>query len=155
AAESGQLTLLIGGDEAKLGEARPGLEAIARDVKFFGSVGAGTKYKLILNTLQAIHLAGFGEAMRLAKAAGLDEEQVANSLAERPGGVMTEISRKSYGHQPEPITFSVQWIAKDLGYTADMAGALAHPLLDDVSKLYQAAMREGHKDADWTSINES
>ena len=37
AAESGQLTLLVGGDETILDQLRPDLEAIAKDVKYFGS----------------------------------------------------------------------------------------------------------------------
>lgn len=45
AAESGQLTLLVGGNKGKLNEIKDELNAIAKDVKLFGDVGAGMRYK--------------------------------------------------------------------------------------------------------------
>jgi 3-hydroxyisobutyrate dehydrogenase-like beta-hydroxyacid dehydrogenase len=152
-AESGQLTLLAGGDKDKLETINQDLQAIAKDVKYFGKAGSGMRYKLILNSLQAIHLAGFGEAMRMAAAVGLDQDLVGRALAERPGGVLTAIAREAYLQAPDPITFSVEWIAKDLGYASDMAGAVNHPLLDDVKKQFDAAIDQGYGQDDWTKVN--
>ena len=131
-AEGGQLILMVGGDEKKLEDVRPDLKAIAKEVTLYGPVGAGTKFKLVLNTLQAIHIAGLGEAMRLAKKAGLDIKQVGDALAERPGGIPTGAAWASYQTEPTQTNFAVEWIAKDLRYTAQMAGDVKHPLLDDV-----------------------
>ena len=153
AAESGQLTLLVGGSRDKLNEISDDLKAIVKKINYFGKAGSGMRYKLILNTLQAIHLAGFGEAMRMAEAAGLDKGLVGDALVERPGGVVTNISWESYKQDPNPITFSVEWIAKDLGYAAEMADSVEHPLLDDAKRLYQKAIEEGFGQADWTKIN--
>lgn len=153
AAESGQLTLLVGGSKDTLSEVTQDLKAIAKDIKYFGTVGSGMRYKLILNTLQAIHIAGFGEALRMAEAVGLDKQLVGDALAERPGGIITNISWQSYQEDPNPITFSVAWISKDLGYAADMAHSLPHPLLDEVERLYKQAIKAGYSQADWTKIN--
>jgi 3-hydroxyisobutyrate dehydrogenase-like beta-hydroxyacid dehydrogenase len=153
AAESGQLTLLVGGNKDKLEEISKDLEAVAKDIKYFGKGGSGMRYKLILNTLQAIHLAGFGEAMRMAETAGLDKNLVGQALVERPGGVLTNIAWQSYVEEPNPITFSVEWIAKDLGYASDMTKTINHPLLDDVHNLYEKAIKLGLNQADWTKIN--
>lgn len=153
AAEAGQLTLLVGGDENALDQIRPDLGAIAKDIKYFGPVGSGAKYKLVLNTLQAIHIVGFGEAMRLARAAGLDEHKTAAALNDRPGGVITKISSDSYFQPPAATTFSVNWIAKDLGYASQMAGGIDHQLLDDVLAVYQRAIHEGNGAEDWTKVN--
>src|ERR1035441_6298264 len=153
AAESGQLTLLVGGSQDRLKEITPDLEAIAKDVKYFGKAGSGMRYKLILNTLQAIHIAGLGEALRMADAAGLDKELVGNALIERPGGVVTNIGWEAYKKSPDPITFSVEWIAKDLGYASDMAKTLQHPLLDEALRLYKQAIEQGLSQSDWTEIN--
>lgn len=153
AAEEGTLTLLAGGDENKLKDLKPDLEAISSKVLYFGPVGSGMKYKLILNGLQAAHLAAFGEAMRLAKSQGLDPARVGTALCDRPGGVMTEIAWKAYQQAGEiPLTFSVDWIAKDLGYSRQMAGELNLPILDDVIKAYKAAQVSGHGDEDWATI---
>ena len=153
AAESGQLTLLIGGSENRLQEITDDLQAVAKDVKYFGKAGSGMRYKLILNTLQAIHIAGLGEALRMASEAGLDQELVGNALVERPGGIVTNIGWESYKQDPNPITFSVEWIAKDLGYAAEMAKTIDHPLLDEARRLYEKAIEAGYDQADWTKIN--
>ena len=153
-AESGQLTLFVGGDEGKLEEIKPDLEAITAAVKYFGPIGSGTKYKLVLNTLQAIHIAGFGEVLRMARNVGLDETMVAESLAERPGGVITNISKNSYHNQPNPITFSIEWITKDLNYAQSMSKDIDHTLLTDVLKIYKSANESEYSKNDWTQINE-
>ena len=152
-AESGQLTLLVGGSQSGLKEVTPDLDAIAKDIKYFGKVGSGMRCKLILNTLQAIHLAGLGEALRMADVAGLDKELVGNALVERPGGVVTNVGWEAYKKSPDPITFSVEWIAKDLGYAADMAKTIQHPFLDEALKLYKQAIEQGRSQSDWTEIN--
>jgi 3-hydroxyisobutyrate dehydrogenase-like beta-hydroxyacid dehydrogenase len=152
-AESGQLILLVGGDHRKLNAIRPDLMAIAKEVSLYGPVGAGTKFKLILNTLQAIHVSGLGEAMRLAKRVGLNENQVGNALSDRPGGLATTLAWQNYQSEPKQVNFAVEWIAKDLRYSAEMAGNMKHPLLDDVLKQLDKAIDQGYAQADWTKIN--
>lgn len=154
-AETGTLTLFAGGDGSVLEQIRPDLKAIAKDVKYFGSVGSGTKYKLILNSLQAIHILGFGEAMRMARAAGLDEKKTTAALTERPGGVITGIAANSYFKPPEAVTFSVDWITKDLGYATKMVSGVEHDLLDDALAAYQEAQSKGKGADDWTEVNKS
>jgi 3-hydroxyisobutyrate dehydrogenase-like beta-hydroxyacid dehydrogenase len=153
AAEGGQLTLLVGGDKAKLDEVSHDLEPVTKDVKYFGKAGSGMRYKLILNTLQAIHIAGLGEALRMADVAGLDKELVGSALVERPGGVITNIGWEAYQQDPNPITFSVEWINKDLGYAAEMTDSIEHPLLNEARRLYERAIEQGYSQADWTKIN--
>lgn len=153
AAESGSLTLLVGGSEQKLAEISPDLKSVSKELKYFGGAGSGMRFKLILNALQAIHLAGFGEAMKMAQAAGLDQKLVADALAERPGGISTGIARDAYAQDEAPLTFSVEWIAKDLGYADQMSASMDHPILNDVRALYQKAIDEGFSQSDWTKIN--
>lgn len=154
AAESGNLTLLVGGDSAKLEELKPTLDAIAGKVFHFGPAGHGTRYKLLLNMLQAIHLVGYGEVMKIAEQAGMDIGKVSAALEDRPGGAITTIAKASYHNQPHPITFSVEWITKDLGYAKELADSLDTPLLSDVLKKYRAAMDAGLAQTDWTNVNE-
>lgn len=152
-AENGELILLAGSTEAALEDIVVELQAIAREVKYFDKTGAGMRFKLLLNALQAIHIAGFGEMLHMAKAAGLDEKLVGDALAERPGGVPTTLAWRDYQKEPDPINFSVEWIAKDLGYAAEMSGDTPHPLLDDALARYQQAIQAGYSQADWTKIN--
>jgi 3-hydroxyisobutyrate dehydrogenase len=153
-AEAGELVMLVGGDRRALAELEPTLDAIAKDVKHFGPVGAGTRFKLILNALQAVHLAGFGEAMRLAAAAGLDTEAVGAALVERPGGIVTEMAQAAYPQRPERVSFPLRWAFKDLNYAVDMAGNVPHPLLAATRDLFERTVDAGHGPDDWTAVNE-
>ena len=152
-AESGQLVLLVGGDKVKLDKLEPVLQHIAATVKYFGPAGSGMRYKLILNMVQAIHIAALGEALRLAKAAGLDEKVVGDALNERPGGTTTNLAWRDYQVDPQPINFSVEWIHKDLTYAKRLEGGSPSPLLDEVLRQYDKAMAAGLSSADWTKIN--
>ncbi|MEU3844129.1 NAD(P)-dependent oxidoreductase [Streptomyces sp. NPDC028635] len=156
AARAGSLVLLAGGDASGLPALQPVFDAIARDVRHFGPAGAGTRFKLILNALQAVHLAGFGEALRLAEAAGLDACQVGEALLERPGGVVTRLAWDSYLTPPKPLNFSAAWAHKDLTYAARMAedaGQEHLPLLDGVLSLFSAALAAGRGQEDWSTVN--
>lgn len=155
AAESGNLTLLVGGDEAKLEELKPTLAAISAKIFYFGKAGSGMRYKLILNVLQATHIVAFGESMKLAQSQGLDIQQVSHALVDRPGGVLTTIAATAYPLNDIPLTFSVDWITKDLEYARQMGSDLKLPLLDDVLMAYQALQDAGFGDKDWAYINKN
>ncbi len=150
AAENGSLTLLVGGDETKLNSLKPDLQAICEKVNYFGSAGSGMKYKLVLNSLQAAHISAFAEAMRLATEQGLDPKRVGPALCDRPGGVVTNIAWTAYQQSTIPLTFSVDWISKDLKYAQELAKGIDLPILDDVVALYQKAQKDGLGDEDWT-----
>ncbi|HZL08051.1 MAG TPA: NAD(P)-dependent oxidoreductase [Candidatus Dormibacteraeota bacterium] len=155
AAESGALSLLAGGNEKKLESLKPDLAAISSKVFYFGPAGSGMKYKLVLNGLQAAHIAAFGEAMRLAKAEGLDLSKVGPALCDRPGGAVTNLAWTAYQQDQIPLTFSVDWITKDLEYARQMDTGTELPILDDVLAAYQKVRAAGHGNEDWASINKT
>lgn len=153
AAESGNLTLLVGGNKKKLAEFEPDLGEISQTVRYFGEAGSGMRYKLVLQVLQAIHIGGFAEAMQLAKNSDLEEISVGEALAERPGGLTTtNFAWPGYQQQPNPINFSVKWISKDLKYAKEMAVGENYPLLETMIQRYEDAVDSGKGDADWTVI---
>lgn len=152
-AESGNLTLLVGGDKDRLEEVKPDLAAISTQVFYFGPAGSGIRFKLILNMVQGIHMIAFGYAMNMAKDAGMDVGAVGEALAERMGGT-TAMGWRDYQKIPDPINFSVQWIAKDLAYAKEMTSSLHidTPLLDEALKKYLEAIEKGMGDDDWTVV---
>lgn len=77
AARSGQLVLLAGGEAAVLDRVRPVLSALAKGVEHVGPVGQGSALKLANNLFFAVTMAGFGEALALAKRLDLDVEKTA------------------------------------------------------------------------------
>lgn len=153
-AETGNMTLLCGGDKDVVESLKPTFEAIAGNVFYFGEVGSGMKYKLLLNFVQGTHIVAFGQAMKLAKKSGMNLESVADGLAFRPGGVITNIAKDTYFNDPDPITFSVEWITKDLTYAKQLADmmnvklSLLEATLSEYKKIF-----EKYKDRDWASVN--
>jgi 3-hydroxyisobutyrate dehydrogenase len=81
AAAAGTLTLLVGADPADLEAARPLLNRVADRIVYFGAIGAGTAYKLIVNLIGAVQIASLAEGLALAEKAGLDLETVAGAIA--------------------------------------------------------------------------
>lgn len=152
-AEAGKLILLVGGDEKKLNYIEKELKAISEKIIYFGKVGSGMRYKLLLNMLQAIHITGFGEVMRLAKETGLDLKKVGDALAERPGGTTTNVSWRDYQKDSKPINFSIEWITKDLKYAKKNAKKTKTPLLNEALKQYKKAIIDGKANKDWTYVN--
>lgn len=152
-AETGNLTLLCGGKKTALEDIRPTLSSIAKKIFYFGPAGQGMRYKLILNFLQAVHIIGFGQALKIAKTHHMDLKKVGEALVDRPGGTATTLAWRDYQTEPSPINFSIEWIAKDLTYAKKLAAHLDVSLLDAVLTKYQKAMKKGLAKKDWASVN--
>jgi 3-hydroxyisobutyrate dehydrogenase-like beta-hydroxyacid dehydrogenase len=152
-AEGGALILLAGGEQSALDSICEVLEAVSSRVFHFGPVGNGTRFKLVLNALQAIHILGFGEAMAMARAAGLDPDEVGPALVERLGGPVTQMAWASVQKAPERANFALTLALKDLRYAAAMAGDVHAPMLDVAVTRLAAAAEAGLGDQDWTVVN--
>ena len=127
AAASGSLTLLVGAEDADLELARPLLKPLASDLFHFGPVGAGTAYKLIVNLIGAVQIAGVAEGLAMAERAGLDLAQVATALALGQAAspqVVRNSQRMVAGDHEANLAFSGRLRQKDTAY----AMALAHEL---------------------------
>lgn len=153
-AESGTLTLLCGGPDAVIDSLMPVFGAISKTVHRFGPVGSGARYKLILNFMQALHIVGFGQAMKIAKAHNMDLKRVSDALVEKPGGTITAVAQRTYFTDPDPITFSIEWIIKDLTYAKKFSKGLNITLLDDVLSVYEQAKEKGFAGKDWARITQ-
>jgi 3-hydroxyisobutyrate dehydrogenase-like beta-hydroxyacid dehydrogenase len=152
-AEGGALILLAGGEQSALDSIRDVLAAVSSRIFHFGPVGNGTRFKLVLNALQAIHILGFGEAMAMARAAGLDPEVVGPALVERLGGPVTQMAWASDQQPPERANFALMLALKDLRYAAAMARDVQAPMLDVAVERLSAAAEVGLGDQDWTVVN--
>jgi 3-hydroxyisobutyrate dehydrogenase-like beta-hydroxyacid dehydrogenase len=152
-AESGALVLLAGGDRERLDAIADVLDAVASSIRHFGPVGSGTRFKLVLNALQAIHIVGFGEAMSLARAVGLDPDEVGPALVERLGGPVTTMAWAADQELPPRANFALVWAYKDLRYAAAMAADVESPMLDTALARLAEADAAGFGDRDWTVVN--
>lgn len=152
-AENGTLTLLAGGDEQVLNNMRPVLGAISERIFYFGPTPNGMRFKLILNSMQAVQIIALKEALQMAKISGLDLKKVGNVLTETgPGSPTTKLAWTGFQKAPDPENFAVRLIEKDLGYAKEMAADLPTPLLDLARQTFTEAKNRRLADKDWTSI---
>jgi 3-hydroxyisobutyrate dehydrogenase len=127
AAAAGELTLLIGADEADLEAARPLLDALATRVLRFGPVGAGTAYKLAVNLIGAVQIASAAEGMAIAERAGLDLNLVADAIATGQAAspqVVRNTRAMADGDFKRNIVFTPVLRLKDVDYALRLAATL-------------------------------
>lgn len=115
-AASGRITILVGGDRDLFARHRPILQAMGGEILHIGPLGAASTIKVITNMLAFIHLVAAGEALMLAKRAGID-------LAVAYAAIRAS-SGNSFVHETESqlilsgsydIGFTMDLAAKDLG----------------------------------------
>ena len=92
-AETGQLTLMVGGGEAALERARPVLETYAKSITRMGDCGQGQLAKAVNQVCIAGILQGLSEGLLLAQRAGLDIETLIESISKGAAGSWQMINR--------------------------------------------------------------
>ncbi|MCR1770407.1 2-(hydroxymethyl)glutarate dehydrogenase [Burkholderia glumae] len=79
-AATATMTMVLGGAQADVDAVEPVLAAISAKRVHVGPVGAGHVTKLLNNLLTGIHLLAASEAVRAARAAGVDPEKLVEAL---------------------------------------------------------------------------
>src|SRR5512139_2206525 len=158
AAESGTLTLLVGGDADVLAKVRPVLATFSNNMMHFGPATSGVLFKLINNLQGAIHLLALSEGLVMAERAGLNMdavlEAVLSGAASSPmvKGKAARVIDRDY----EDVHFSIRWMTKDLTYAlraADELGVPA-PLIAAAREVYKLALQLGWGDLDIAAVSE-
>ena len=154
-AAAGDLTLLVGAEAGDMETARPLLQPFSSEIIHFGPVGAGTAYKLMVNLMGAVQIAGAAEGMLIAEKAGLDPGQVADALAKGAAAspqVIRNARRMAAADHKQNITFSGQLRLKDTLYGLRLADKLGQqtPFGDAARNAFQMLLDEG-----FDELNES
>jgi 3-hydroxyisobutyrate dehydrogenase-like beta-hydroxyacid dehydrogenase len=115
-AENGQLTVMVGGDEATFARARPVIDTYAKMVGLMGPVGAGQLTKMVNQICIAGVVEGLSEGIHFAKRAGLDVEKVIGVIAKGAAQSWQMENRyKTMNAGKFDFGFAVDWMRKDLG----------------------------------------
>ncbi len=159
AAAAGDLTLLVGGDEDDVAAVRPVLDPLCADLVYFGAVGAGTAYKLVINLMGAVQIAAAAEGLALAERAGLDLDQVAAVLATGQAAspqVVRNSRRMVAGDHDRDVVFSGRLRRKDAAYGVALAErlGLAAPLGREALRGLDSLVESGLGDQNESSIIE-
>jgi 3-hydroxyisobutyrate dehydrogenase len=128
-AAAGEITVLVGGDEALYEELRDLLGAVGSPVLYMGELGSAAVIKVITNMLAFIHLVAAGEALMLAKRGGLDLGAAFEAILNSSGN--------SFVHETESqvilngsynINFTMDLACKDLGFATNFGRQFGVPL---------------------------
>ncbi len=152
------VVVLGSGDEKAFERIRPVLEAFARSVRHLGPFGSGSTMKLVANLLVAVHNAATAEAFALGEAAGLDPQQIYDTIRDGAGNsvIFEKRGRLVVDRAWHPATAKVSMFVKDTGAIADLADRLGLdlPVLTAVRPLYDRAVERGLASADAAALFE-
>ncbi|MGA8210360.1 MAG: NAD(P)-dependent oxidoreductase [Nocardioidaceae bacterium] len=144
------------GDQQAFEHVRPVLEVFARSVQHVGMFGNGTTMKLVANLLVSIHNASTAEAFALGMRAGLDPQQLYDTVRDGAGGsvIFDKRGPLMVGRTYLPATAKVSMFVKDVGLVQELATSLglATPVLDATLPLYQRAVEVGLGDSDAAAL---
>ncbi|MGO3300995.1 MAG: NAD(P)-dependent oxidoreductase, partial [Pseudoalteromonas sp.] len=121
-AENGVLTVMVGGDEAAFAKVQPVMATFSRFSQLLGEVGSGQLCKMVNQICIAGVVQGLAEGLHFAKQAGLDGEQVIETISKGAAGSWQMENRyKTMWAGDYDFGFAVDWMRKDLGIALDEA----------------------------------
>jgi 3-hydroxyisobutyrate dehydrogenase-like beta-hydroxyacid dehydrogenase len=155
-AENGQLTVMCGSDEPSDFEAvREVVMAYARECRRLGPAGAGQTTKMVNQVCIAGLLQGLAEGVAFAQQAGLDIDEVVETISKGAAGSWQMENRaRTMAAGEFEFGFAVEWMRKDLRIClaeAERVGARL-PVTALVDQLYQQVVQRGGSRWDTSSL---
>jgi 3-hydroxyisobutyrate dehydrogenase len=144
-AESGELAVLVGGDDADVAAVEPLLQPFAGQVFHVGPTGAGTVAKLVNNQLFLAAAVLVQEAYVLGAAAGLDPSTLHGIIRASSAGPYAALAPLLLGRDFDDVIFRLDIATKDLTLAVEAAGAMgaAVPVSEAALDVYRAALDAG------------
>jgi 3-hydroxyisobutyrate dehydrogenase len=148
-AREARLVIMVGGEEAAFGRAKPLFELMGKNIARHGGPGAGQYCKMANQIAVAVGMVAWCEALAYAKKAGLDPNAVHASISGGAAGswAMTNLAPRALGDNYAP-GFYVKHILKDIRIALDSAAEmkLDLPGLAGAKKLYDRVAARGWED---------
>ncbi|WKE66921.1 NAD(P)-dependent oxidoreductase [Gallaecimonas kandeliae] len=154
-AENGQLTIMVGGDEASYAKAEPVLKTYAKQIKRLGEAGAGQLCKMVNQICIAGVVQGLAEGINFAKQAGLNVADVVEVIAKGAAQSWQMENRALTMDKGQyEFGFAVDWMRKDLAIALDEArrNGSQLPLTALVDQFYAEVQRLGGSRWDTSSL---
>lgn len=128
-AETGQLTIMVGGEQSAFDRAKPVLDIYGKSVRLMGAAGSGQLTKMVNQICIAGILEGLSEALHFADRAGLDAGAVIEAIAQGAAQSWQMDNRHQTMMRGEfEFGFAVDWMRKDLGIVLDTANTIGASL---------------------------
>jgi 3-hydroxyisobutyrate dehydrogenase len=156
-ARSGELRVMVGGDEADFHEIEDILEAIGgKDVAYLGPNGMGATMKLVLNMLMGVQMPALAEAVVFGERAGLPRDKILQMIAGSgySSPVMTFRCPMMEQRTFQRALFKLSLMQKDmmLLLTESMQLGVPMPVSEAAYSMLTAAKQQGLGDFDVSAI---
>ena len=154
-AKEAKLAFMVGGNKDAFELCKPILLSMGKAAYYLGASGTGSYAKLANNTMYAINLLSFIEALSIVSKSGIDPELFIEIVGQ--GGARNIVSEqklpKILGRDFSPA-FSLAMMNKDLGLVSALAGELGvvTPVFDAVKIMLGRALEKGWGDEDLSSV---
>ena len=121
-AESGQLTIMVGGDEDVFERAVAVMDCYAKAMTLIGGVGSGQLAKAVNQICIAGVVQGLAEGLHFAKRAGIDPAKVIESISKGAAQSWQMENRwQTMVNNEFEFGFAVDWMRKDLAIAFEEA----------------------------------
>ena len=154
-AEGAGLWIVVGGPKNVFDSALPLFQAISETVHYMGEGGKGTSMKLVGNLLVASQLQALGEALTLAKKAGLNLADVQEVLdvADFRTPIYYGVGRGAQAGD-YTVNFALKLMLKDAKLIQDFAGRLGSPVptAATAQKYIEESIKDGHGDLNASAL---
>ncbi len=154
-AETGQLTIMVGGDGPVFQKAKPVLEIYARCLKLIGGVGSGQLCKMVNQICIAGLIESLAEGIFFAKKQELDIEKVMEVISQGAAQSWQLDNRhKTMINGEYNFGFAVDWMLKDLNIVKDESNKLGItlPAVELVYQFYEELREMGGGRWDTSSL---
>jgi 3-hydroxyisobutyrate dehydrogenase len=140
-AETGQLVIMVGGEEEAFEKAKPVLEKLGKLTLRVGEVGAGNQAKLAINSLLALYTQGLAETVLFANQNGVKTDDLLNLINSAAiGNIFTKIKGDAILAENYKPAFALKHIVKDLRLARDEG--ISSPLAKTALKTFENAEAE-------------
>ena len=154
-AEGAGLWIVVGGPKDVFDSVLPLFQAISETVHYMGEGGKGTSMKLVGNLLVASQLQALGEALTLAKKAGLNLADVQEVLdvADFRTPIYYGVGRGAQAGD-YTVNFALKLMLKDAKLIQDFAGRLGSPVptAATAQKYIEESIKDGHGDLNASAL---
>ena len=154
-AVEGTLSIMVGGDKPTFDLVLPIFQAMGKTITHLGPLGAGGFTKLANQIIVAVNLTALGEALTLARKAGLNRELTLKALSGGlAGSRCLEQKTPNYLSNTYNPGFRVDLHFKDLGLIMESGRALGVPLPTTalVQELFAALRVRGRGGLDHSAV---
>lgn len=153
-AESGQLTFMVGGNEATVEKLKPLWSAMGKNCFRMGDIGMGQAAKLGMNLMIALTYEGFAEALVLTGKLGVKPEALLPLIQASMvrSGVIDYKAPFVFRRDFSP-NFPLRLMHKDIQLMLDAAKEerVKLPGLETVAEIYEIAAEEGEDNLDYAA----